>query len=82
MFDFNTKIAGRFTEKEVNNTFDYKLTDDPWAIAQGFHHEIDCGHGQFRFGNILKTVAHICVDDADDGSAVVQKWQIKQHRVF
>ena len=81
MFDFNTKLAGSFTEKEVGNTFDYRITSDAWAVSQGFRHEIDCGHGQVRFGDILKTVAYICVDENENGN-VVEKWQIKQHRVF
>jgi|TARA_R110002111_G_C5688439_1_gene344536 hypothetical protein len=32
---------------------------------------------RYRYGKVLKTVAHIVADEADDGSVIVEKWNIK-----
>lgn len=73
---------GVFTEREVGNYFEYSLNDDPHTSFNGdFPHKIWVGDG-YRYGNVKKTVAVICVDEDAYGYPVTQKWQIKQHREY
>lgn len=37
---------------------------------------------QFRWAQVLKTVAHIVIDEDADGKPVVEKWNIKDHRQY
>jgi hypothetical protein len=73
--DFNT---GEFQEVEFGKYFTYRKTDNPWAIQQGFIHEIDVLDG-VRFARVLKTVAYVCTDEDAEGKAVFQIWKIKKH---
>jgi hypothetical protein len=36
----------------------------------------------WRYALVKKTVAYIVVDEDDTGRAVIEKWQIKGHRVY
>lgn len=73
---------GVFTEREVGNYFEYSLNDDPnTPFNEDFPHKIWVGDG-YRYGNVKKTVAVICVDEDAYGYPVTQKWQIKQHREY
>ena len=38
-------------------------------------------HG-FRYAKVLQTVAWIVVDEDENGDAVYEKWEIKQHRNY
>lgn len=40
---------------------------------------IDCG---YRKALVKKTVAHVITDERDDGSLRVEKWNIKDHRIY
>jgi hypothetical protein len=47
-----------------------------------FTHRIQVAHdpvgmSQWRSALILKTVAHVITDEADDGSLVVERWPVK-----
>lgn len=72
------QTIGEFQEKEFGAWFTYSETTDPWALAQGFKHEIDVLDG-VRFANVMKTVVHICIDEDAPDNALVDKWQIKNH---
>jgi len=69
---------GEFQECEFGKYFTYRKTDHPWAIEQGCTHEVDVLDG-VRFARVLKTVAHVCIDEDDCGKAVFQIWKIKKH---
>jgi hypothetical protein len=38
--------------------------------------------GTYRYAAILKTVAYVVVDENEYGCPVIEKWQIKQHKVY
>ena len=69
---------GEFQECDFGKYFTYKETNDAWAISQGCTHEVDVLDG-VRFARVLKTVAHVCVDEDAEGKAVFQIWKIKKH---
>ena len=73
--------TGEFTEVSLGHSFTYRETDNWWAIANGLHYEIDVLDG-VRFAKILKTVAHVAVDESEGGTPVLETWKIKQHRVY
>ena len=83
-----TKLPiGAFNEKEYGNPFEYSKNDDastPWDGLQ-FDHKIwvgdMCNGSGFRYGNVMKTVAYIAVDEDEDGP-VIEKWNIKTHREY
>jgi hypothetical protein len=73
---------GEFQEKEYGNYFTYRKTDNPWAIQNNLMHEVDVGDGGVRFANVLKTVAHVCIDEDSEGKAVLDTWKIKKHILY
>lgn len=81
MYRCHPENIGEFTEVDYNKNFTYRKTKDAWALEHGLEHEIDMVLG-VRFGNVKKTVAYVAIDEASDGSAVMQKWKIKKHIVF
>lgn len=94
-FDQDGTILGSFTEKDQGYVFEFsknpELTLSP--LAQGgrnveFPHLVwvttpvpgrDCGYRKARVG---VTVAHIIVDERPDGGWVVEKWNIKNRRLY
>lgn len=76
MLRFEPQATGEFREREHGRHFTYRLTTDDWALKQGFAHEIDVLDG-VRYGNVLKTVAHVCVDEG-----VTEKWAIHHHSIY
>jgi hypothetical protein len=74
-------IIGSFTEKDFDNYFEFsKNTVQPFGVE--FPHKIWVSCNAFRYGRVLKTVVYIVVDENDDGSPLVEKWNIKNQRVF
>lgn len=88
-------IVGRFDESSAGgHLFEYSTNPNPVMAppAHGgapveFPHMIwvttpsplDSG---FRMAKVSKTVVHMIVDEADDGSWVVEKWKIRNHVVY
>ena len=73
-----TSVCGRFIHRETKCHFEFRATDNEWALEQGFGYEVavatqgmknDQG---YRFARLLKTVAHILVDQD-----IVESWPIK-----
>lgn len=83
MLTDNQENIGEFTEVEHGKSFTYRKVNplDRWAIKQGCTHVIDVLHG-FRYAIVMKTVAYVVVDEAPDGRAVFDKWQIKKHVIY
>jgi hypothetical protein len=74
-------ILGCFHEKEYSNLFEFSANND--SVMTEFPHKIwvttpkegiDSG---FRYGKVLKTVAHIVVDEDSECNPVVEKWNVK-----
>jgi len=78
-------VIGSFVEKDFGKTFEY-CTKDEWEhINPDFPHLLcvnDVIGWCYRFAKIMGTVAYVVTDEADDGSLIVEKWHIKQHRVY
>ena len=90
----NEIYLGMFTEKECGNYFEYSMANDfvlhpdlktgrnteyphkVWVTTPWKH---DCG---YRRALVKKTVAYVVVDEADDGSAVIERWNIKDHNEY
>lgn len=91
MMNFAQDNIGAFQEKDYGKWFTYRETWDEWARSNGFMHEIDvmdalakqeCYNMGIRYGNVKKTVVYIVVDEAADGSPVIEQWHIKKHEVY
>lgn len=88
-------ILGGFYEKEYGNFFEFssnpEITLAPPAHGgknMNFPHRvwvttptpgIDSG---WRYAKVGKTVVHIITDEDENGWAVVEKWDIKGHRLY
>ena len=77
------RVLGCFNEREFGKIFEYsdRLKGNQWQVEK-YPHEIYVRGNQVRVGKVLKTVAYIVIDEADDGSPVVHKWYIKNHRKY
>lgn len=80
MHRFNEKNVGEFQEAKFGKYFTYKLTNDPWALANGFPHEVDVLDG-VRYANVKKTVAYVCTGE-DVTVPIANKWKIKKHVLY
>lgn len=77
-FTKSEPILGVFQEKEHGHWFEYRLTEDEWALKQGLTHEIAIAYGEKRYAQVKKTVAYVAVDEDEYGKAVLEKWSIKR----
>ena len=68
--------TGEFQEVDHGHYFTYRLTQDAWALQEGYTHEIDVLDG-VRYGIVKKTVAYICVDEN-----MTEKWFIRKHVIY
>lgn len=79
-------LLGQFVEKDFGHRFEYCERDsaDRCDFAYDFPHRIFVGKRaeQTRVAKVLNTVAHIIVDEDENGQPVVEKWDIKQHRHY
>ena len=84
-YTYTKDPIGVFTEKDVKNVFEYSVNDDPIMVE--WPHKVWVGGGQindsgYRYALVKKTVAYIVVDENDYGEAVVEKWNVKNHRLY
>ncbi len=76
-------VVGSFVEKSVGKTHEYTFIGDDGLLWMGevYPHRLWTLDG-FRYARILKTVAYIIVDEDEYGLPVIEKWDIKQHKVY
>lgn len=78
--------VGRFVEREVGNYFEYSLNDDDFDFCKEFAHKVWVGglvnDQGYRYANVKKTVAYVCVDEDEYGRPVVEKWQLKNNVAY
>jgi hypothetical protein len=90
MLSANTiNLLGEFQESEFGNWFSYKENVDQdfhssWMYSMGYTSLVSVGPegGQWRYAKVLKTVAHVVVDENEVGMPVVEVWQLKKHNIF
>ena len=74
-------VVGCFVEKEAGNYFEYSANDT--GMFPEFAHKVWVGglvnDQGFRYANVLKTVAYLATDEADNGDFVIEKWNIKKN---
>lgn len=77
-------ILGAFRSKETDALFEFSAAkEDEKVFGARFAHKVWVDNGEsFRFAEVKKTVAFVVVDEAEDGSAVVEKWATKGFRSF
>ena len=80
MWKFNTNNIGEFVEKDYGKTFTYREVESDYN-PYDMPHVIDVLDGT-RYAQVLKTVAYVVVDEDAEGNAVIERWEIKQHRVY
>ena len=78
MQDYQT-VIGSFVEKSAGKTHEYSPNNT--GEMTHYPHKLWTLDG-FRFAAISKTVAYIVTDEDEYGNPVVDKWHIKQHKVF
>jgi hypothetical protein len=67
---------GRFTEQDTGNVFEFSANDQPFF--EGFNDKVWVLDG-FRHAKVLKTRAHIVVDEDEFGNPVVETWHFRQN---
>lgn len=79
-------IRGCFKHRETDSTFEYadrlnphpsepRMETFPFIVFVGPLQET-------RFALVMKTVAHVVVDEDEYGHPVVEKWPLKSHRIY
>lgn len=76
------QTAGNFVLSENRKTFWFEPSKNEWANAQGATHELLLTDNNRRAVRLLKTVAYVAIDEAADGSAVWEKWLIRDLREY
>lgn len=73
----------QFQHIETRRWFEARPCTHEWGLQHGFTHEVCvdsrgiAGDYGFRFANVKKTVAHVCVDEGDRGILIIESWPIK-----
>jgi len=77
----NVNTLGQF-KNTYGKIFDYAAATER-HLFPGYPHVVYVGpFAEERFALVKGTVAYVVVDENDDGSAVVEKWNIKGHRKY
>lgn len=76
-------ILGAFVEADFGQTFEFaQRRDDEFAAVWPEFPHIVYVHGGTRYARVLKSVAYVVVDEAEDGSPVVEKWATRRFRQY
>ena len=71
--------------KNANGAFFEYAAPEPGEFLPfpGYELKVYCGpFEEWRYAKVLKTVAYVVVDEAADGAPVVEKWNLKTHKVY
>lgn len=79
----DNSIIGCFREKTIGNLFEFSKAKN-LLFGPDYPHYIWVGNRiqEYRFAKVLKTVAYVVIDEARDGSPVIEKWSIKNHKEY
>lgn len=73
--------SGEFYLPETSRWFTFKSSTHDWGQQHQLPHEIDVLDGT-RAARVLKKVAYVAVDEAHDGTPVLERWDITRCKVF
>ncbi|MHB8071882.1 MAG: hypothetical protein ACYDHF_08060 [Candidatus Cryosericum sp.] len=81
------RTSGQFDNAETGKVFEYAdLIEMPEIddAYPSFPHVVFVGHGGegYRYARVGKTVAYVVIDEDDYGEPVVEKWKIKNLKVW
>lgn len=83
-------VLGQFREADQGHTFEYAQrvdsafdspSTDHWGNAE-FPHVVYVGPDQTRYARVLKTVAHVVVDEDEYGQPVTETWNLRGHKEY
>ncbi len=74
-------IRGSFRNAETDVFFEFSVAPD-CPFGPEFDMAVWMSDGTFRNAKVMKTRAFVVVDEAADGSPVVEKWVVKQRHTF
>ena len=84
-YTYTVDPIGEFVEKDYGHNFEFSNNNEDY-LFENYPHKVWVGgitnDQGYRYALVKKTVAYIVVDEDDYGLPVVEKWNIKQHRVF
>ena len=75
------RLLGQFNVTDIAFEFSDRPENDRGGVWPEYPHRIFTCDGD-RAALVLKTVAYVIVDENDDGSPVVYKWELKRHRAY
>lgn len=79
------RLLGCFCPRDAEHYFEYaaRPADDRagWLGAE-FPHLVYVGGGETRIAKVLKTVAHVVVDEDGNGDGVVEIWPLQHHQRY
>lgn len=77
------RILGMFCLYSASGLFEYsdRPAGDRGGVWAEYPQRIFTADGD-RAARVGKTVAYVVIDEAADGSPVVEKWKLRGHRVF
>jgi hypothetical protein len=77
------RLLGKFVNAETRAVFEYgELPDEDRPFGPEYRLAVWQRDGSYRYSRVLKTVAYVVVNEADDGSPVVERWEICRHREY
>ena len=85
-YTYTKNPVGVFVEKEAGNSFEYSVNDTGffpdaphkvWVGGEGV-----AGMWGWRYANVKKTVAYVCVDEDADSMPVIEKWKLKKNTEY
>ena len=77
------RVLGEFRLTDASGVFEYseRPAGDRGDVWVEYPHRIFTADGD-RAARVGKTVAHVVIDEAADGSPVVEKWTLRRHRAY
>ena len=85
-YTYTKDPIGVFVEKDTGNHFEYSVNDTGyfpdaphkvWVGGEGV-----AGMWGWRYANVKKTVAYVCVDEDADSMPVIEKWKLKKNTEY
>ena len=79
MFNNGADRLGCFVHRETKHTFEYRPTENQWALERNLGFEIAIGYGnEVRYADIRATVAFVAIDEGPHNNAILERWPIRR----